>query len=347
MLRRAATFGLALLLFACTDRVMIYDARDSGAADLPPDLAAVRDVAGDAPETSDTFCRYKKLEVIPAESPRVVILLDRSLSMQEPFGNTTRQEAARSKLVKAVENYQGRVSFGFAQFPADSSDNAYYDCLHGYCCAGPVEISPALKNLDYMREAIQCSDRRPCAKPSYGSSSNAALLQAKEFFVKSSRSTWPDNTRFALLVTSSEPECQVASGGYTACESAVGAAQELYSMGVGVGVLAVGYEPGPKSCLTQISQSGDLFYTSMTEQALEFALDDLVRRMASPACTVSLEYAPPGETVVSLDKVPIPENEQNGWSFTDYARTSIALNGWPCSKYLLSASTLYVSYCPP
>ena len=162
-----------------------------------------------------------------------------------------------------------------------------------------------------------------------------------------------DNSRFALLVTSSEPDCAVgfASGAKDSCEDAVEAASALYSMGVGVAVLAVGYQPGPTSCLTQISQSGDLAlstYTPMTEKDLSSDVDDLVWRVASPTtCTVELEYAPPVQPVVSLDNNPIGEDEENGWSFADFAHTSITLSGWACDRYLRSSSTLYVGYCQP
>jgi hypothetical protein len=357
MLRRAAAFGLALLLSGCTDQVLINDAWDAGAPDLAPtdlppapDLPRSRDAQWHPPEGVDASCsKYQRL-AYTTRSPQLVLLLDRSQSMQAAFGNTTREAAARSALLAAVSTYQARVKFGFAQFPADSNDKSYSECQRGYCCAGPVDVQPQTNNYTAMSGAIQCSSS-PCPTPSADSPSNAALLQAKEYF-KSKSEWW--YTRFVLLLTASEPDCAVASGGDT-CDSAVAAARELGNIGVGVGVISVDYQPGPNSCLTQISQSGETFlqaYSPRTVNALTDAVDDLVLTVAKIACTVDLDTAPPAQVtpIVSLDKDPIAEDEQNGWSYANYAHTSITLAGAACEKYLRPpASTLYVGYngCAP
>jgi hypothetical protein len=354
MRRRAAAFGFALLLSGCTDQVLINDAWDAGVsdlrpADLPPapDLPSSRDVR--PPEGVDAACaNYKRLPY-SVRSPQLLLLLDRSQSMQAAFGNTTREAAARSALLAAVDTYQARVRFGFVQFPADSNDKSYSECQRGYCCAGPVDVQPQTNNYTAMNGAIQCSNS-PCPAPSADSPSNAALLQAKEYY-KSKSEWWK---RFVLLVTASEPDCEVASGG-DACDSAVNAARELGNIGVGVGVISVDYQPGPNSCLTKISQSGETFlqtYSPRTVNGLTSAVDELALTVAQIACTVDLETTPPAQVtpIVSLGKTPIAEDEQNGWSYANYAHTSITLSGQACDLFLRPpASTLYVGYntCSP
>jgi len=171
VLRRAAGFGLALLLAACTQQVLLTDMWDAG-----PDLAPARDTSFYPP--SDAACGNTYVPLYyHSRAAQLLIVLDRTSPMQDSFGGTTREAAAENALVNAIATYQSKVKFGFEQFPADSSDKAYSDCQRNGCCAGSVIVAPNNNNGTALTGAIQCGDPQstPCPSSSNDTPSYAAL----------------------------------------------------------------------------------------------------------------------------------------------------------------------------
>jgi hypothetical protein len=334
---RAAWFGLVLLLGACVDQVMLYDLPDAGGADA---TVSGKDAA--FPPPGDAYCDpwYESLNYT-TRTAQLMILLDRSLAMQASFGGTTIARAAQDALLSAVQKYQGNIEFGFVQFPAASSDKTYADCARGFCCAGSVAVYPQTDDYSLMSGAIQCTGPFPCPPPTEESHASAALAVVRDTFSKFSSSR--NDPRYVLLVTASEPSCANPDGG-DACYSALNVASDLGDMKVGLAVLAVDFQPGPNSCLAKLSSQS---YTPTSVGALNGNVDDFVSSVARSACTLDLEGAPPSQIqpTVSLGMSPVEEDKQNGWSFANYARTSITLSGRACDDFLRpSSGPLYVGY---
>jgi hypothetical protein len=353
MLRRAALFGLALGLAACTDQVMLYDVVDASGPDLPPG----RDLPGFP--MGDAYCGdiYRHITYSP-RAAQILILLDRSYSMQSSFaGSTTREAAAQSALLSAVGNYQFRVKFGFEQFPPDTSDKAYDDCQWDSCCAGSVAVGPVPMAYNAIRWPMQCGDPPGslCPYSGYESASSSALAQAADYL------KYPPSSddRYVLLVTASEPSCSQGSDNRDPCSSAKDAATALGNLRVCIVVLSVGYSPSGKSCLTSISKTGSLLspppgtstlYAPSNMKDLSGDVTELVSAVARTGCTLDSSFAPPSQASLKFymnDNV-IPQVEStdgNGWSFADPSHATIILSGSACDQYLSSQmSDLYSGY---
>jgi hypothetical protein len=345
MVRRAALLGIMLAAGACTDQVLINDMVDGGGWTWPGGKDAAWPPAGDA------ACGliYPPLNNYRSRTAQVVILFDRSGPMQTSFvGSKTRADAAEDALLAAMYDYQARIMFGFAQFPADSTDKTYADCQRGYCCAGQIDIKPAYNAYKSISKPLQCADpiSFPCPLPSYDSPSNAGLTQVKEFYGKEPNA-WDDD-RYVLLVTASEPSCSTSDGS-DACSNAVNATVDMGNMGISVVVLSVGYQPGDGSCLVRIRDAGssltppdgtDNLYSPSSWNGLENAVEQFVSAVARTGCTIELTDLPPSgaQLWVSVGGVRVEMDDQNGWSYVYLDHTSIKLSGWACDSYVRSQS---------
>jgi hypothetical protein len=346
MFRRAnqrRVIGLALVLAGCTEQVVLNDVWDASPSDLV--------VPKDTQSGSDAYCaeKYTPLTFVP-QPAQLLILLDRSSDMQSSFGSTTREAAAQNALVSAVEAFQGKIKFGFDQFPVDP---AVSQCAQGSCCADKVSIiDPALDNTQAMKSSILCSDphNTSCSVASADSPSYAALATVRDYY--NANPTTDD--LYILLVTSSEPTCASEDQ----CSSARSAANNLGDAGVRIIVLSVGYEPELWSCLSQIGRKGSSprasqsLYTASSVSDVGSKLNDIFSVVAQSACTMNSSIVPPSQAQlqVSIGKTPVSQTDWNnpdGWSATPN-QTSITLSGSACDSYLNSQDKLLVGYaCSP
>lgn len=360
MLRRAGLFGLALAFTGCTERIVIDDGRDGGSSDV---------VARDAWPTADGPCGtgatyyYQNLSPVP-KTVQLLVLLDRSTSMESSFAGTTREAAAQAALITAIKNYQTKVQFGLVQFPADPAEP---QCGPDSCCAGPVS-KPALYNLGAMTSSMQCSDPQSpgCQatiqdSPSYAALAAALALVRDSLNPKDPKANDSSVDHYVLLVTSTEPSC--AADSQNVCANALNAAGDLNNAGVNIAVLSVGYQPIPGSCLYRISQYGsswatDLsttsWYTANSLYDLSNAVNGFVLAVAQSACTVNINPAPNwAQLFVSIGSKTYQQTDgtnQDGWAFASPARASITLSGSACTDFVNSPGKNQLSvgyyYCP-
>lgn len=359
MLRRAGLLGLAFTLAGCTEQVLLYDvAQEAGASD--------RGDAKDAswPTSDAIFCRQPVQYFLlnyQSRTPQIMVLLDRSASMQNPFDVGTRESVVQNALINVIDSYQTRVEFGFEQFPADTTESP---CQPGTCCAGSVSVSPNVSNLGRMSNSILCTGPHytDCVVASTDSPSYAALANVQED--KSFYSTDnPTEDRYILLVTSSEPSC--AAEGHEVCTSALKSATDLGNNGVRIVVLSVGYQPSQaSSCLYEISQTGSklplpantkALYAAESSYELTNALTEFVSAVSRTACTLDFTTLPPSQAELSVSiggNYPVLQtdgNTQDGWSFANTTNhTSIRLSGSACEYYMTTQYPIYIGYtCSP
>jgi hypothetical protein len=356
MLRRAGVIGLALALAGCTDNLVLNDVRDTGTStDVSKDGAGLG---------VEAYCGLtkKSIDFVPG-SPQIIIVLDRSSSMQSYFGGTTKKMTAQSALVKAVSKYQARIQFGFEQFPSNPSDP---QCQPGGCCAGPVDPPPGPNNLPLMTSGIQCSDLAGSSCPSAGSDSPSylALAAVRDYYKARYQNEPADEDRYVLLVTSSEPSC--ASESHDVCASARSAASDLGRLGppgVRIIVLSLGYVPDQGSCLFKISQTSSsllkpdntsYLYTPYSVDDLAYDLDRFFLAVARASCTLTSQTLPPShaQVTVSIGQDQIQQTDGSspgGWVYSSPDHTSITLLGQDCDNWVQSqATTPDVGYsCSP
>src|SRR5947208_2939262 len=92
---------LGVSVLACRETVVI----DESAVD-----------AGGGSDGGQTFCSGPPTAFRP-QSPKVMVLLDRSDSMTAPFGSSSAVVVARDALDQYASKYQHVVWFGYSDFP--------------------------------------------------------------------------------------------------------------------------------------------------------------------------------------------------------------------------------------
>lgn len=352
--RRAAGWVallVATLAAGCVQTVVVNDDLNDAAS---PDTVSAKDATGaadasgpaDASGTSgDANCTSRSQAFYYERPVRVVIELDRSATMLEPFTNTTRAAAVQSVLNTAVSS-QRHILFGLEQFPASSGSggggSGGTSCASTTCCAGAVTSDPSI-----ISNSINCSNGHGsgCWYPGTDSPSHAALQVASEYV----RNYWKQSNpeQYVLLFTASEPTC-TGQDVSSLCETARRAVNDLSNSGVHVHVFFVGDKSG---CLADLAQSGALvLHTPGNTYDLQNQVDGVLSPAAKAACTLTPWQAPPPdatkvEVYSGRDDIVSP----GGWSLSNN-NTTLTLSGQACDRYLASGSNgLQVLYstCTP
>jgi hypothetical protein len=348
MLGRAALLGLALLLGGCTRALVLHDVVRGGSNEVE---------AGAASETGsgrDSYLACPDIQSVDARprTAQVLVLLDYSTAMREPFESTTRLGMAQSAIVGAVHRYGRLVKFGLEQFPAAQDDQlAFYQCRY-QCCAGSVHIPPDLGNESQLVSQIQCNSTFSCPPPSSTDSpSHSALDTATQYFNSQNFDYLQSfDDRYVWLVTASEPSC--AAEGKKVCNLATYAANGLHSAAA-ASILTIGWVPdATRSCWPLICSAlqpqkyklptGDCLNSFMTVEALNAYVQSFASTLARRACTMYLEFPVYDPGVRSTVTLKIDDQEvarhdasnPNGWDFEDPQR--IELFGADCDSIVQS-----------
>jgi hypothetical protein len=276
-----------------------------------------------------------------------MILLDRSSNMQGAFAGTSTSKtlAVQNALANTIETYQGRVKFGFGQFP--DPDTKSTNCAHSSACcvAKQPPVLPQYNALDAILAALQCNDPQACLSASSDSPSNAALAAVKYYQFSS-----PD--QYVLLIASGEPSCGPDGSSDDACRAAVNGATSLGNMGISVVVLSVGDEPDPRySCLVSVSKVGNKkgmpgntlrFYAPTSVSSLKDNLSSLFAATARSSCTLNTSDDVPDDATLQVKlgySTTVPQADCSasyGWCFAPNIafHNQIMLLGSACDQYL-------------
>lgn len=349
MLRRMACVELLVAVAGCTDRVPLYDGID--AAPLTADAISQHD---DGSTWQDPSCsEIRKPAGFYPQWQEIIIVLDRSSSMQAGFsGSSSRQVAVQSALYDAIGAVQNRVRFGLELFPGDSN-GGNGGCYHNTCCAGELAVPPMAYAQSSIGTYLLCSEQTGCDAEASDSPAHKALEQVQKFI--SYRSHWPDpslQSSSVLLITAVEPSCGSEAGNSEACPAKTFGAQ-LANYDVPIVILTVGYDPrsSPTSCLVQLSKAGnpgpDRLNTPSSYSALKDTLSSLFKSAARKSCTfTTYDIIPDFATLtVSLGSTPIAKDGPDGWSYDGPDKSRIKLSDKACDQFVNSQTrTLTVSY---
>ncbi len=253
----------------------------------------------------------------------VLILFDRSGSMNTAFGQGTRYSVETEILNSLLPVYDDKIRFGYQQFPGQRS------CAAGRvpsCCADRPSVEVGFNNGPAINLAMQD------AAPVEGNTPTAeALRYAREYFLGLEDGV---RDRYVLLSTDGRPSCTLAGrlgdNEAISCAEALGEVGALAAQGVKVIVLGIGpglaTDPGGQpSCLDDIAQRGGApaadqspaFYTGEDGDLLETALQRIFGAVTRPSCQLELRASPanPAEVAVFLDTKEIPKDRDNGWDY--------------------------------
>jgi hypothetical protein len=298
-----------------------------GCADVV--VPATRDAGGLAPasdaDIDPTICHVPEDAqglALAAVAPEVLILLDRSASMDTAFAASTRHEALAALLSDLVATYGAHVRFAYQELPGRQ------DCAGqplAECCASPPLVSAQAGNAVVLAALA-------AAGPAEGATPTAAALQAALAYFAASAGR---GDRYVLLATDGAPTCTLAGTLATgldpadpACADALAEVEALAAAAVRVIVLGIGPEldgatGGGAACLDSLAQAGGAaaspgspsYYTVENGEQLQRALERTFGAVTRPSCV--LEFPAPlkdsGGITVYLDSQRIPRTGSNGW----------------------------------
>ncbi len=280
-------------------------------------------------------------------TPTVVLVIDQSGSMTEPFGSSDRWNALRDSLLATPDGFiaalESQVRFGVALYTADFDDGM----LIGMCPAIQW-IAPALNNFGAIDAVYGDSAQVPIGDTPTGESLDAVLDR-----LTMTPDPSVDPTIF-ILATDGEPDtCAVPNPQEGQPESLAGV-RRAYAAGVRTFIISVG-EDVSRGHMQEMANAGvgvgagepdAPFYVAGDDAGLRDALRAIIGGELSCVVTLSgeiqdLDRACSGRVV--LNGTALTCDDPDGWRVID--ATHIELVGGACELLQSTpAATLEASF---
>lgn len=310
---------LALSLAACRQTVAI-------------DLSAVD--AGASSDGGPILCSGPPTAFRP-QSPKVMVLLDRSQSMTSPFGSSSALAVTREALDQYASKYQNFVWFGYSDFPGSTN------CSPSQACCVGAFSAPNPMLLGFNDALHACDKNQSCAYPTGDQRPTAAALYNCSLIFNQNEPV----QRYILLITNGRPDCgfspgpgSCADGGDT--QNVIG---QLLGKEISTFVIAPGQiDSDAVQCLRDLAVAGgtatqpSYFHAAQDPPDLNNEIGEIIRAIAMDACTLDLEGVRIQETMrvaVAWKNMPVPHDRNNGWDVTGNGFT-ITLRGTSCTQLL-------------
>jgi hypothetical protein len=263
--------------------------------------------------------------VAKAVPPNMLIVLDRSCSMTNAVGNSTKWNIAVAALNKMTTDFNGKIRFGMTLFP----DLAGGDCGQG---AIPIPVADGNEMViqDLLTKSLMKADKYfpdgPCV-----TNIDTAMLQA------SGEPSFLDVDRdsYALLV--SDGKQSSGCGGDTGDKKTEMYIADLFAKGVPTFVIgfAVGVDSAQMDAFATaggVPASGPTkFYDAADQASLDMALKTIAAKTLS--CSYALDMKPPSpdEIYVFLNDTKIAKDPSHtsGWDY-DAATNQVIFYGQSC-----------------
>lgn len=283
---------------------------------------------------ADVYCGQVTLKTEPVV-PRVVLIVDQSFSMTDPFDATqTRWDALKNSLLAPqglIPAYQNRVQFGLSLFTGTGTQP-------GETCPYVTQVPAMLSNLEAIRATYDAA--RPLNNTPTGDSINRIL----DTLVLTETPT------LFVLATDGEPDTCEQPWPQEGQGESVAAVKRAQALGIDTYVLAVAQEAelsqGHISDLANAGlgvASGAKSYRVSDDSGLKSALDEIVSGAIS--CTVPIlgevttaDYC---KGTIKVGDVELPCNHPNGWTLV---KNSLVLEGTACAA--LKAGALLTAVFP-
>jgi hypothetical protein len=284
-------------------------------------------------------------DIVP---PNLLIVLDRSCSMTDKVGATTKWDIAVAAIKDLLATNKGKIHFGLEVFPDKTGDQ----CVQDAPITVPVSPTADATIDSLLGAALVKGDANfpdgPCV-----TNIDTAMTKAQ------TEPSFADKTRksYVILLTDGMQSGCNAGGGDTGTVTAIttlhGGGIDTFVIGFGDGVdklqmtnfANAGFQPNPKGPPT--------YYDAADKPSLDAAFATIASQALS--CTLKLASPPPGGdpsllyVFVDKDPTPVPRNVTHGdhWDY-DAASQTVTFYGADCDA-LKSGQTQNVSVvfgCP-
>ncbi|MDP2339408.1 MAG: vWA domain-containing protein [Deltaproteobacteria bacterium] len=295
-------------------------------------------------------CRDDNFSVADPLAPRVLLVVDRSGSMNEDAAgfDGSKWDGAVETLDLVSHQLESTVELGLAMYPAGGGQDQQ-------CTSGSLDEGVELNNADDITGALR-------ATVAAGGTPTAPTLLVAAATLSALGSD--GGQRAAILVTDGGPNCNESLNGQTCrcvspnpsdCQAfsgnclddvnAIGAARQMNTLGFPVFVIAV---PGAQSfndVLTGMAQAGgtDNFFDANSANALAQQIEDIAVRLGG--CRFDLPGSPdPNTIVVDVDGTAVGRdtNHQNGFDLVD--ADTVELFGTAC-EVATRAENVHIQSC--
>jgi hypothetical protein len=269
-------------------------------------------------------------------TPDMLIVLDRSSSMVDPFFGLDRWTPSVSGLKAITAELDDLIRFGLMAFPGRGSDFTLGGGMQ--CAPGTLEVPIALNTAPTIAaslDSLQLVQTTPTAP---------TLMAAHA--VLGSGLAQLDTTlsaKYVILVTDGAPNCsdgRAGGGGLGGDQAAVAASVAAIAAmqmdGIKTYVLGYGTESDPvlKAALDQMAQAGGTGDSAHRPIENEASLVQEFRRILGSAvsCDYALMTAPsdPNYVLVQLDGVKLDLNSPDGFALSD-DRKRLTVVGAACT----------------
>ncbi len=264
--------------------------------------------------------------------PNVLIVLDRSGSMNEQITGGTKWDIGRQAINGLVTTYGGGVFFGLAMYPGTDLEGT-----QGMMCGpGAVFVDPAAGTA-----AAISSDLAAAGTTSFGTPT-AEMLTALTTYAGLKD---PMRADYILLITD----------GQSTCEDPVPVVASLLGATPSVKTFVVGFGSGVDPAeLDDMAQAGGtagpmspFYYQADDATSLASAFAAIAGSVLS--CSYVLSDTPPDPSLlyVYIDGMQVPADNTNGWVY-DAATNQLTFVGTTCDALKSgTAGELVISYgCP-
>lgn len=268
---------------------------------------------------------------ISAVPPNLLVVLDRSCSMRDEVGGSTKWQIAVDALNTLTTSYNGKIRFGLTLFP---------DLTMPSCGQAMIPIPPADANeaaiQSLLTKSLMMDDPYypdgPCV-----TNIDTAMEQA------SMEPSLKDMTRsnYALLITDGKQSSCNLAGGDTGTEMIIANmfAQNIPTFVIGFGSGIDPMQMNKFAVAGGVPNSMPKYYDASDQASLEAALDIIAD--ATIGCKFVLTETPPDsdQIYVFFDKVSVPRDptHMNGWDY-DPATNTVEFFGPSCDA--LKAGTV-------
>jgi hypothetical protein len=312
---------MARLLFLVASGLACADVDDRTDAGVRQDAHGN---AADGGVTKPLGCSFTQEVALVAQPADLLILLDRSASMDTAFGSGTRFQAVASVLEEVVTAFAAHVRFGYQELPGRQGCAGQTGAS---CCASPPTVGIGEDSAAAVVQAINA------AGPMDGNTPTAAALRAAASYYGALLDGI--DHRYVLLATDGAPTCTLtgalgrgATPADTACADALTEVAALVSAGVRVIVLGVGPDladdaTGKAACLDALAQSGGAaaspgspgYYQASDPEQLQIAIAQIFGGLSRPSCVLRFPTGVDETKPVALylDGQQIPRTSGDGW----------------------------------
>ncbi|QQR91487.1 MAG: VWA domain-containing protein [Myxococcales bacterium] len=268
--------------------------------------------------------------------PNVIIVLDRSGSMDETIGGQTKWDIAKGTVNQIVTNFGADIRFGLAPFSS---------CVNGQACsAGQIAVDVADSNSDIVT-FLDSKDIDYLCQSGVDETSLGTTMDSL-----GNDSSWiQDGREHALLViTDGVDNC--GNSGPTVATTLLASDPSIRTFTVGFSGDVNSLDMNTLDSIAANGGTGDA-YEANSANALEQALGEIAAS-AALTCTFTLKDNIPGansQLYVYFDDSydEVAENASDGWTY-DAETTTVTFHGPACDQIkdgtVQSVSISY--YCP-